>query len=142
MREISSVIRYQSAKQIAQDDMTLMQNQTFKAALAFIVFSNILMIGKYYSRLYWLDAFSYATSGLLQFILTVIVLTTFVASIIYALRDLGRFVPNINPLISLLMKLGLAVIFALVLTEIARSIFGVLITITGLDPYAGYSPFR
>jgi hypothetical protein len=123
-------------------EMKLSQNQTFKAALAFIVFSNILMIGKYYSRLHWLDAFSYATSGLLQFILTVIVLTTFVASIIYALRDLGRFVPNINPIISLLMKLGLAVIFALVLTEISRTIFSVLITITGLDPYAGYSPFR
>ena len=122
--------------------MTLMQNQTFKAAFAFIVFSNILMIGKYYSRLHWLDAFSYATSGLLQFILTFIVLTTFVASIIYALRDFGRFVPNINPRVSLLVKLGLAVIFALVLTEIARSIFGLLITITGLDPYAGYSPFR
>ena len=118
------------------------QNQTFKAALAFIVFSNILMIGKYYSRLHWLDAFSYAMSGLLQFILTVIVIITFVASMIYALRDLGLFVPNINPIISLLMKLGLAVIFALVLTEIARTIFSVLITITGLDPYAGYSPFR
>ena len=122
--------------------MKLFQNQTFKAALAFIVFSNILIIGKYYSRPYWLDVFSYATSGLLQFILTVIVLTTLVASIIYALRDLGRFVPNINPIISLLMKLGLAVIFALVLTEIARTIFSVLIAITGLDPYAGYSPFR
>ena len=123
-------------------DVKPFQNQTFKAALAFIVFSNILMIGKYYSRLHWLDAFSYATSGLLQFILTVIVLTTFVASIIYALRDLGRFVPNINPIITPLMKLGLAVIFALVLTEIARSTFSVLITITGLDPYAAYSPFR
>ena len=122
--------------------MKLFQNQTFKAALAFIVFSNILMIGKYYSRLHWLDTFSYATSGLPQFILTVIVLITFGASIIYALRDLGRFVPNINLIISLLMKLGLAVIFALVLTEIARTIFSVLITITGLDPYAGYSPFR
>ena len=122
--------------------MRLTRNQTFKAALAFIVFSNILMIGKYYSRLHWLDAFSYAMSGLLQFILTVIVIITFVASMIYALRDLGRFVPNINPIISLLMKLGLAVIFALVLTEIARTIFSVLITITGLDPYAGYSPFR
>ena len=112
------------------------------AALAFIVFSNILMIGKYYSRLHWLDAFSYATSGLLQFILTFIVLTTLGALIIYALRDLGRFVPNVNPIISLLMKLGLAVIFALVLTEIARTIFSVLIAITGLDPYADYSPFR
>ena len=121
-------------------EMNLFQNQTFKAAFAFVVFSNILMIGKYYSRLHLLDAFSYATSGLLQFILTFIVLTTFVASIIYALRDFGRFVPNINPTISLLMKLGLAIIFAVVLTEIARSIFGVLITITGLDPYAGYKP--
>ena len=100
------------------------------AALAFIVFSNILMIGKYYSRLHWLDAFSYATSGLLQFILTFIVLTTLGALIIYALRDLGRFVPNVNPIISLLMKLGLAIIFALVLTEIARTIFSVLIAIT------------
>jgi hypothetical protein len=123
-------------------EMKLFQNQTFKAAFAFIVFSNILMIGKYCSRLHWLDAFSYATSGLLQFTLTFIVLTTFVASIIYALRDFGRFVPNINPIISLLMKLGLAVIFGLVLTEIARTIFSVLITIKGLDLYAGYSPFR
>ena len=122
--------------------MKLFQNQTFKAALAFIVFSNILMIGKYYSRLHWLGAFSYATSGLLQFILTVIVLITFVASIIYVLRDFGQFVPNINPIVSLMMKLGLAVIFALVLTEIARTIFSVLITITGLDPYTSYSPFR
>ena len=122
--------------------MKLFQNQTFKAALAFIVFSNILMIGKYYSRLHWMNTFSYATSGLLQFTLTFIVLTTFVASIIYALRDFGRFVPDINPTISLLIKLGLAVIFALVLTEIARTIFSVLIAITGLDPYAGYSPFR
>ena len=122
--------------------MRLTRNQTFKAALAFIVFSNILMIGKYDSRLHWLDAFSYATSGLLQFILTFIVLTTFVASIIYALRDFGQFVPNINPIVSLLIKLGLAVIFALVLTEIARTIFSVLTKITGLDPYAGYSPFR
>ena len=94
------------------------------------------------SRLHWLDAFSYATSGLMQFILTFIVLITFCASIIYALRDLGWLVPNINPIINLLMKLGLAVIFALVLTEIARSTFSVLITITGLDPYAAYSPFR
>ena len=123
-------------------EMKPFQNQTFKAAFAFIVFSNILMIGKYYSRLHWLDPFSYATSGLLQFILTISVLTTFVASIIYALRDLGRFVPNINPIVSLLIKLGLAVIFAHVLTEIARSIFDVLIAITGLNPYAGYSPFR
>lgn len=123
-------------------EMKLFQNQTFKAALAFIVFSNILMIGKYYSRLHRLDAFSYATSGLLQFILTFIVLITFVASVIYALRDFGRFVPNINPIVSLMMKLGLAVIFALVLTEFARAIFSVLITITGFDPYAGYSPFR
>jgi len=122
--------------------MKLFQNQTFKAAFAFIVFSNILMIGKYYSRLHWLDAFSYATSGLLQFILTFIVITTFVASIIYALRDFGRFVPNINPIITPLMKLGLAVIFALVLTEVARTIFSFLIAITGLDPYAGYTPFR
>ena len=122
--------------------MKLFQNQTFKASFAFIVFSNILMLGKYYSRLHWLDAFSYATSGLLQFILTFIVLTTFVASIIYALRDFGRFVPRINLIISLLIKLGLAVIFALVLTEIARTIFSVLLTITGLDPYAGYSRFR
>jgi hypothetical protein len=123
-------------------EMKLFQNQTFKAAFAFIVFSNILMIGKYCSRLHWLDAFSYATSGLLQFTLTFIVLTTFVASIICALRDFGRFVPNINPIISLLTKLELAVIFGLVLTEIARTIFSVLITIKGLDPYAGYSPFR
>ena len=114
-------------------EMNLFQNQTFKAAFAFVVFSNILMIGKYYSRLHWLDAFSYATSGLLQFILTFIVLTTFVASIIYALRDFGRYVPNINPTISLLIKLGLAAAFGFLLTEIARSIFGLLITITGLD---------
>ena len=123
-------------------EMKLFQNQTFKAAFAFIVFSNILMIGKYCSRLHWLDAFSFATSGLLQFTLTFIVLTTFVASIICSLKDFGRFVPNINPIISLLMKLELAVIFGLVLTEIARTIFSVLITIKGLDPYAGYSPFR
>lgn len=123
-------------------EMNLLQNQTFKASVAFIVFSNILMIGKYSTGLHWMNTFSYAKSGLLQFILTFIVLITFVASIIYSLRDFGRFVPNINPTISLLMKLGLAVIFALVLTEIARSIFGLLITITGLDPYAGYSPFR
>ena len=122
--------------------MKLFQNQTFKAALAFIVFSNILMIGKYYSRLHWLDAFSYATSGLMQFILTFIVLITFSASVIYALRDFGWLVPNINPIINLLMKLGLAVIFALVLTEFARSIFGILIMIIGLDPYAAYSPAR
>ena len=120
--------------------MNLFQNQTFKAALAFIVFSNILMIGKYSTGLHWMNTFSYATSGLLQFILTFIVVTTFVASIIYALRDFGRFVPNINPTISLLMKLGLAIIFALVLTEISRTIFSVLIAITGLDPYAGYKP--
>jgi hypothetical protein len=120
-------------------EMKLFHNQTFKAALAFVVFSNILMIGKYYSRLYWLDAFSYATSGLLQFTLTFIVLTTFVASIIYALRDFGRFVPNINPTISLLIKLGLAVAFGFLLTEITKSILGAVITI---DPYAGYSPFR
>ena len=122
--------------------MRLTRNQTFKASLAFIVFSNILMLGKYYSQLHWLDAFSYATSGLPQFILIVIVLTTFVASIIYTLRDFERFAPNINPIISLLMKLGLAVMFALLLTAIARSIFDVLITTTGLDPYAGYSQFR
>jgi hypothetical protein len=121
--------------------MNVFQNQTFKAALAFIVFSNILMIGKYYTGLHWMNALLYATSGLVQFILTFIVLTTFVASIVYALRDFGRFVPDMNPSFSLMMKLGLAVIFALVLTEIARSIFGLLITITGLDPYAGYSPF-
>jgi uncharacterized membrane protein len=78
-------------------------------------------------------------SGLLQFTLTFIVLTTFVASIIYALRDFGRFVPNINPTISLLIKLGLAVAFGFLLTEITKSILGAVITI---DPYAGYSPFR
>lgn len=122
--------------------MKMLQYQSCKAALAFIVFSNILMVGTYYERLHWLDAFSYATSGLMQFILTFIVLTTFFASIIYALRDFGRFVPNINPIVSLLMKLGLAVIFALVLTEIARTIFSFVITITGLDPYAGYSSLR
>src|SRR6056300_467195 len=78
--------------------MSLLQNQTLKAAAAFIVFSNILVANKYANGMHWMNGFAYATHGLLQFLLTVLTLVTLFAALIFGLRDAFRYLPQMSPM--------------------------------------------
>jgi len=120
--------------------MNLLQNQTFKASAAFIVFSNTLMLNKLYNGMYWASAIEFATHGLLQFILTVLTLVTLFAALIFGLRDAGRYLPQMNPIVGLVVRLVLFIIFGFVLTEFSRTIFILLSNVSGLNPFAGYKP--
>jgi hypothetical protein len=118
----------------------LLQNQTFKTAAAFIVFSNTLMLNKLYNGMYWASAIEFVTHGLLQFILTVLTLVTLIAALIFGLRDAGRYLPQMNPIVGLVVRLTLFIIFGFLLTEFSRTIFVTLSNVSGLNPFAGYKP--
>ena len=120
--------------------MNLLQNQTFKASAAFIVFSNILVANKYANGMHWMNGFVYATHGLLQFILTVLTLVTLFAALIFGLRDAGRYLPQMNPIVALVVKVTLFIVLGFVLTEFSRTIFMFLSNVLGLNPFAGYKP--
>ena len=119
---------------------SISQKQTFKASASFIVFSNILMLNKYASGMHWMNGFAYATHGLLQFSLTVLTLVTLFAALIFGLRDAGRYLPQMNPIVVLVVKMTLFIVFGFVLTEFSRTIFMFLSNILGLNPFAGYKP--
>ncbi len=72
--------------------MKLFQNQIFKASVAFIVFSNILMLNKYYNGLHWMNGFAFATHGLIPFLLTVLSVITLLASLIFMLQGTKKFI--------------------------------------------------
>lgn len=120
--------------------MNLLQNQTFKASAAFIVFSNILVANKYANGMYWMNGFAYATHGLLQFLLTVLTLVTLFAALIFGLRDAFRYLPQMNPIMGLVVKVTLFIIFGFILTEFSRTIFMFISGVSGLNPFAGYKP--
>ena len=121
-------------------NMNLLQNQTLKASAAFIVFSNTLMLNKLYNGMYWASAIEFATHGLLQFILTVLTLVTLFAALIFGLRDAGRYLPQMNPIVGLVVKVTLFIFFGFVLTEFSRTIFMFISSVSGLNPFAGYKP--
>jgi hypothetical protein len=120
--------------------MKLLQNQTFKASAAFIVFSNILVANKYANGMHWMNSLAYATQGLLQFLLTVLTLATLVAALVFGLRNASRYLPEMNPVVGLVVKLALFIVFGLVLTLFSRTIFVVMSSVTSLDPFSGYKP--
>ena len=118
--------------------MNLLQNQTFKASAAFIVFSNILVANKYANGMHWMNGFAYATHGLLQFLLTVLTLVTLIAALIFGLRDAVRYLPQMNPIMGLVVKVTLFIVFGFVLTDFSRAIFMFISGVSGLNPFAGY----
>mgnify|MGYP003996001281 FL=1 len=120
--------------------MDLLHNQTLKASAAFIVFSNILVANKYANGMHWMNGFAYATHGLLQFLLTVVTLVTLFAVLVFGLRDAGRYLPQMNPMVGLVVKVTLFIVFGFVLTEFSRTIFMYLSNASGLNPFAGYKP--
>ena len=120
--------------------MRLRQNQTFKASVAFIVFSNILMLNKFYSGLYWMNGFAFATHGLIPFLLTVLSVTTLLASLVFMLRDTKKFILFENPLLRLVVNLILVILFGVILTEFAGAISRVVVNLAGLNPFSGYRP--
>jgi len=120
--------------------VSISQNQTFKAAAAFIVFSNILIANKYANGMHWMNGFAYATHGLLQFLLTVLTLVTLFAALIFGLRDAVRYLPQMSPIVGLVVKVTLFIVFGFVLTEFSRTIFMFLSNVSILNPFAGYKP--
>ena len=120
--------------------MELFQNQTFKAAFAFIVFSNSLMLNKHYNGMYWASAIEFAFHGLLQFLLTVLTLVTLFSALIFGLRDAGRYLPQMNSIVGLVVKVTLFIAFGFVLTEFSRTLFMFLSNVSGLNLFAGYKP--
>lgn len=119
---------------------SISQNQTFKSSASFIVFSNILMLNKYASGMHWMNGFAYATQGLLQLLLTILTFVTLFAALIFGLRDAGRYLPQMNPIVGLVVKVTLFIVFGFVLTEFSRTIFMFLSNVLGLNPFAGYKP--
>ena len=117
-----------------------LKSQTFKASASFIVFSNILMLNKYASGMHWMNGFAYATQGLLQLLLTILTFVTLFAALIFGLRDAGRYLPQMNPAVGLVVKVTLFIVFGFVLTEFSRTIFMFLSNVLGLNPFAGYQP--
>ena len=117
-----------------------LKSQTFKASASFIVFSNILMLNKYASGMHWMNGFAYATQGLLQLLLTILTFVTLFAALIFCLRDAGRYLPQMNPIVGLAVKVTLFIVFGFVLTEFSRTIFMFLSNVLGLNPFAGYKP--
>jgi len=120
--------------------LRLRQNQTFKASVAFIVFFNILMLNKFYSGLYWMNGFAFATHGLIPFLLTVLSVTTLLASLVFMLRDTKKFILFENPLLRLVVKLILVILFGVILTEFVGAISRVVVNLAGLNPFSGYRP--
>ena len=120
--------------------LRLRQNQTFKASVAFIVFFNILMLNKFYSGLYWMNGFAFAKHGLIPFLLTVLSVTTLLASLVFMLRDTKKFILFENPLLRLVVKLILGILFGVILTEFAGAISRVVVNLAGLNPFSGYRP--
>ena len=120
--------------------VNISQNQTFKASAAFIVFSNILVANKYANAMHWMNGFAYATLGLLPFLLTVLTLVTLIAALIFGLRDAGRYLPQMNPIVGLVVKVTLFIVFGFVLTEFSRTTIMLLSNVSGLNPFAGYKP--
>ena len=118
----------------------LLQSQSFKASVAFIVFSNILVANKYANGMNWMNGFAYATHGLLQLLLTILTLVTLFAALIFGLRDAGRYLPQMNPIVGLVVKVTLFIVFGFVLTEFSRTIFLFRSNVSGLNPFAGYKP--
>ena len=119
---------------------SISQNQTFKASASFIVFSNILMLNKYASGMHWMNGFAYATQGLLQLLLTILTFVTLFAALIFGLRDAGRYLPQMNPIVALVVKVTLFIVSGFVLTEFSRTIFMFISNVLGLNPFAGYKP--
>ena len=117
-----------------------LKSQTFKASASFIVFSNILMLSKYASGMHWMNGFAYATQGLLQLVLTILTFVTLFAALIFGLRDAGRYLPQMNPIVALVVKVTLFIVLGFVLTEFSRTIFMFLSNVLGLNPFAGYKP--
>jgi len=77
---------------------------------------------------------------LLQFLLTVLTLVTLFAALIFGLRDAFRYLPQMNPIMGLVVKVTLFIVFGFVLTEFSRTIFMFLSNVSGLNPFAGYKP--
>jgi hypothetical protein len=123
-----------------KNKMNLLQNQTFKTSAAFIVFSNMLMLNKLYNSMYWASTMEFATYGLLQFILTFLTLVTLFAALIFGLRHAGRYLPQMDPSVGLVVRLILFIVFGFVLTEFSRAVFMLLSNVSGLNPFAGYKP--
>lgn len=98
------------------------------------------MLNKYSNGLHWMNGVWYATEGLLPFLLTVLVLATLVAALVFGLRDAGHYLPQMNSIVGLLVKLTLFLVFGFVLTWFSGAIFVFLSNITGLNPFAGYKP--
>ena len=119
---------------------SISQNQTLKASAAFIVFSNILVANKYANGMHWMNGFTYATHGLLQFLLTVLTIGTLFAALIFGLRDVGRYLPQMNPIVGLVVKVILFIVFGFVLTEFSKTIFIIVSDVSGFNPFAGYDP--
>ena len=120
--------------------VNISQNETFNASSAFIVFSNILVANKYATGMHWMNGFAYATLGFLPFLLTVLTLVTLIAALIFGLRDAGRYLPQMNPIVALVVKVTLFIVFGFVLTEFSRTIFMFLSNVSDLNPLAGYKP--
>jgi hypothetical protein len=120
--------------------MKLFQNQIFKASVAFIVFSNILMLNKYYNGLHWMNGFAFATHGLIPFLLTVLSVITLLASLIFMLQGTKKFILFENPLLRLVVKLISVILFGVILTEFAGAISRVVVILAGLNPFSGYRP--
>jgi hypothetical protein len=88
-----------------------------------------------------MNGFAYATHGLLQFLLTVLTLVTLIAALIFGLRDAVRYLPQINPIMGLVVKVTLFIVFGFVLTDFSRAIFMFISGVSGLNPFAGYKPW-
>jgi divalent metal cation (Fe/Co/Zn/Cd) transporter len=98
------------------------------------------MLNKLYNGMYWASAIEFAFHGLLQFLLTVLKLVTLFAALIFGLRDAGRYLPQMNPIVGLVVKVTLLIVLGFVLTEFSRTIFMFISSVSGLNPFAGYKP--
>jgi len=62
------------------------------------------------------------------------------AALIFGLRDAGRYLPQMKPIVGLAVRLVLFIIFGFVLTEFSRTILMMLSNVSGLNPFSGYKP--